>query len=79
MIFRAFIITCVLGLASCMKPPESSTPAGIEFKVDKLFTHEGCTVYRFNDGGIRYFTNCSGATSWIENCGKNCSKNVGVN
>lgn len=67
-------------LAGCSKPAETSTAVGREFTVDKLFTHEGCTVYRFNDGGNnRYFTNCSGSTNWQESCGKNCTRNMNVN
>ena len=52
-------------------------PAGVGFSVDRLFTHEGCTVYRFGDAGeYRYFTKCDGAasssSSWSETrpCGK---------
>lgn len=67
-------------LAGCSKPAETSTNVGVEFVVDKLFTHEGCTVYRFSDGGSkRYFTNCSGSTNWQESCGKNCTRNMNVN
>ena len=67
-------------LAGCNKPAETSTQVGREFVVDKLFTHEGCTVYRFKDSGNnRYFTNCQGSTSWTETCGKNCTRQVGIN
>ena len=65
-------------LAGCSKPAETSTAVGVEFTVDKLFTHEGCTVYRFYDGGTRYFTNCQGSTSWTEQCGKGCTRQVGI-
>lgn len=65
-------------LAGCSKPAETSTAVGVEFVVDKLFTHEGCTVYRFYDGGTRYFTNCQGSTSWTEQCGKGCTRQVGI-
>lgn len=66
-------------LAGCSKPAETSTAVGKEFVVDKLFTHEGCTVYRFSDGGnSRYFTNCQGSTSWIEQCGKGCTRQMGI-
>ena len=64
--------------AGCSKPAETSTAVGVEFTVDKLFTHEGCTVYRFYDGGTRYFTNCQGSTSWTEQCGKGCTRQVGI-
>lgn len=31
------------------------------YKVDYLFEHDGCKVYRFNDfGNLVYFTSCSG-------------------
>lgn len=59
----AFLFLACLAIVGCDKQAETSTRAGAEFVVDKLFTHEGCTVYRFVDGGRnRYFTNCSGST-----------------
>lgn len=72
-----FIVSLLLG---CSKPAETSTAAGVEFVVDKLFTHEGCTVYRFSDGGNkRYYTNCQGSTNWSESCGKNCTRHMNIN
>lgn len=72
-------LIAALALVGCAKPAETSTAAGVDFVVDKLFTHEDCTVYRFYDGGsARYFTNCSGSTSWKESCGKGCTREVGV-
>jgi hypothetical protein len=72
-------ILALAALAGCSKPAETSTVVGKEFVVDKLFTYEGCTVYRFTDAGYsRYFTNCSGSTSWTEICGKNCTHQVGI-
>lgn len=76
---KILIILAAALLAGCSKPAETSTAVGTEFVVDKLFTHEGCTVYRFSDGGNkRYYTNCQGSTSWQENCGKNCTRQVGI-
>jgi outer membrane biogenesis lipoprotein LolB len=73
-------ILAITLLAACSKPAETSTAVGTEFVVDKLFTHEGCTVYRFSDGGNkRYYTNCQGSTSWQEQCGKNCTRQNGIN
>lgn len=73
-IFMLFLV------AGCQKKAESSVAVGGDFVVEKLFTHEGCTVYRFEDSGNnRYFTNCSGATSWNESCGKNCNRQMNVN
>lgn len=67
-----------LSLFGCYGEAEMSQPAGVGFQVDKLFTVEGCTVYRFYDAGRRYFTDCKGSTEWQESCGKNCSKDAGV-
>lgn len=67
------------GLAACSKKAESTQQVNRDFQVDTLFTHDGCTVYRFNDGGAsRYFTNCKGSTQWQEGCGKNCTRGVEV-
>ena len=76
---KILVLAAILALAGCSKPAETSTQVGREFVVDKLFTHEGCTVYRFTDGGNnRYFTNCQGSTSWTEQCGKGCTRQVGI-
>jgi hypothetical protein len=70
----ALLVGCDGGRA-----PELSQPVGHGYEVERLFTHEGCTVYRFMErGGYRYFTNCSGSTSWTQSCGKNCSRPVEV-
>lgn len=34
-----------------------------DYHVVKLFTKDGCTVYRFRDNRDHYFTNCNGAVS----------------
>ena len=71
-------------VAGCDKPAESVVRTGAEFTVERLFTHEGCTVFRFKDGGRnRYFTRCDGiaaqsTTTWQESCGKNCTRPVEV-
>lgn len=70
-----FIILCIMFVSACTKPAESSVTVGKDFTVETLFTHEGCTVYRFRDGYNRYFTNCKGDTSWSESCGKNVKLN----
>lgn len=79
----------LLALVGCSRRAESSAPAGVvvdgvaEFRVERLFTHDGCTVYRFRDSYERYFTRCDGVaarsdTQWSESCGKNCSREVSV-
>lgn len=77
---KYFIIMIALVLSACGKiEAESTQQAGIGATVEKLFTVDGCTVYRFNDNGYRrYFTNCKGSTEWRENCGKNCSRDMSV-
>lgn len=70
------IILFAVLLSACAKQAETSVVAGKDFTVETLFTHEGCTVYRFNDVTYKYFTNCQGSTSWMEHCGKNCTREV---
>ena len=71
------VLVAVL-LTACNKEPEASQAVGIGFKVETLFTVDGCTVYRFSDAGYKYFTNCKGTTSWQENCGKACTRDVNI-
>jgi len=60
------LLPLVLGVlvVSCTVPkPISREPAhnNSYYKVEYLFEHEGCKVYRFRDDGYYvYFTNCSG-------------------
>jgi len=45
------------------------------YDVNRLFTKDGCTVYRFMDkSAYHYFINCNGSTikNITEICGKNC-------
>lgn len=84
MLGKAVILLALLAIVGCSKQAESSAAAGVDFKVDRLFTHDRCTVYRFQDSGSdRYFTRCEGMdaasdTAWSESCGKNCRRRVGV-
>jgi hypothetical protein len=68
----AALAVSALLLAGCYNAPESQVSAGAGggITVKKLFTVDGCTVYRFYDAGSRYFTNCSGSTQWTERQGK---------
>jgi len=65
-------LAVLVSLVGCTKPAEESIKRG-EFDVQKLFTYEGCTVYRFRDDRNIYYTNCNGSTQHLESCGKNCS------
>ena len=61
---RISMSVVALLLTGCMGEAEQTTKIR-DFKVDRLFTHDGCTVYRFSDNGFfRYFTNCTGSVSW---------------
>lgn len=66
-------VTCVLllGLTSCFaeRPVAKQVPQNNDtYKVDYLFEHDGCKVYRFRDmGNYVYFTNCSGDVTAISN------------
>ena len=57
-------LACVLLLTSCyyQRPIYRQPPANNgTYRVDYLFEHEGCKVYRFYDNGnYVYFTNCNG-------------------
>lgn len=37
------------------------------FNVELLFEVDGCKVYRFWDGGYKYFTTCNGSINWGTN------------
>ena len=70
-------------VAGCEKPAESGAHTVAGFTVERLFTHDGCTVYRFRDYHPRYFTRCDGiaaqsTTTWQESCGKSCTRPVEV-
>ena len=71
-------LSCLL-LVACTEPAESTVASSNgNIPVEKLFNVDGCTVYRFQDGGYnRYFSNCKSGHSEVtyqRNCGKNCSR-----
>lgn len=75
----ALIAIATLFINGCGKPAESITQVNSEFKVDKLFTHEGCTVYRFRDAGkYRYYINCNGTSMSTKTCGKCCVREENI-
>ena len=71
-------------LAGCERPPEGVSQSTNEnFTVGRLFTTDGCTVYRFVDSGRHlYFSKCDGAIQSStfgvrqEACGKNCTQST---
>jgi hypothetical protein len=68
------LLLASVALVGCQKQAEESQRKG-DFKVEKLFTFEGCSVYRFYDDRTVYYSNCNGSTQSTYNCGKGCSRN----
>lgn len=62
-ITAAIFIGLALALSGCQKAEEESKRVG-NFQVEKLFTYDGCTVYRFEDARTVYYTNCQGTTQY---------------
>lgn len=75
-----FVVLLCAATLGCEKAAESvSSPSNAEFEVERLFSHEGCVVYRFRDSGrARYYVRCASgdattSSSHTETCGKNCT------
>lgn len=65
------IIISLVALCGCKgEAIETTQTNNAEYKLELLFENEGCKVYRFSDGGTRYYTDCSGSVSWKERHGK---------
>jgi hypothetical protein len=81
MTINKILLAMALGLAlvACAEKgsyvPTVPSVGGANFNVQKLFTTDGCTVYRFHDSGRNhYFTNCTATVSqYTESCGKSCT------
>lgn len=83
--FLLLALVASLTLIGCeSRQSERSTAVGSGgYQVDTLFHHEGCTIYRFTDNlRSRYYSRCDGVQSsgveWPESCGKNCTRNQGI-
>lgn len=54
----------MFSLVACDLPkapePESVAVTHGGYAVTRLFTHDGCTIYRFDDGGYHYWAVCPG-------------------
>ena len=80
---KYIILILIILLTGCNKTPISTleTP-NPNVKVDILTTVDGCTIYRFRDGGNdNYFVKCtSGSTQAIYTvpCGKSCTEQVAI-
>jgi hypothetical protein len=69
-------------LVGCFAEPVGRGPTNNpEVQVDLLFTHDGCTVYRFRDVGFHYYVRCQdtapGETvSTLACTGKGCTDGI---
>ena len=59
-------VVCLLVWGCQQEGKVTTTTDNPNFAVTLLFEHEGCRVYRFSDGGTKYFTNCRGSVAWKE-------------
>ena len=65
-------LSCFLILSAlfgCAGDPQKSQVRG-DFKIETLFTHEGVTVYRFNDCGNYVYFASKTSTSYRESNGE---------
>lgn len=72
------VAVAALFLFACARPAEHVSPStNPNFPVERLFTHDGCTGFRFRDEGrYHYYVRCGNdiATSQSVSCGKNCTQ-----
>ncbi len=68
--FSKSLLLLIIGVCflSCGTVVETVQPHNNKtYRVDYLFEHDGCKVYRFLDhGNYVYFTNCNGDVTSIE-------------
>jgi len=58
---KKVLIAATLFLIGCAGDPISTTKSNnSEYKIELLFEHDGCKVYRFYDGRYVYWTDCKG-------------------
>jgi hypothetical protein len=75
---KRFLLAGLLLLSACYSDGlETRTTDNEKFKIEMLFTVEGCRVYRFFDAGrSHYFSRCSNTSSAVtstKDCGKGCT------
>lgn len=65
------VVAACLALSGCYKAAEQVSPAGNGIALEKLFDHDGCTMYRFKDGmHMVYWSDCRGGTQYTTSDGK---------
>lgn len=76
------LLIAALFLTGCVKQAEGTMDSSNDkVAVEKLFTADQCTVYRFyDDGDYHYYSKCIGAlrseveTTLSRSCGKSCTE-----
>ncbi len=69
------ILILSLMLLGCEEPAQKTvSTTNQNIKVELLFEHDGCKVYRFNDGGTHYYARCpmTATVSDYKDCGEDC-------
>jgi hypothetical protein len=65
------VLFLVIAFFSCDTPKpiiKVSPYNNVTYRIEYLFEHDGCKVYRFKDDGhYVYFTNCTGDVTSMEN------------
>lgn len=76
---RLILIALLLAATGCQREAQESGRAG-DVQIEKLFTHDGCTAYRFYDGRTVHFVRCGARTetTWNRSCGKSCTRTESV-
>jgi hypothetical protein len=87
--FPALRLGMMRALAACLvatsfmgcvatEPVATSPSNNPDLHVDTLFTHDGCTIYRFRDLAYHYYVRCQDAspaqTISTLGCGKTCRR-----
>ena len=79
-------LLCLQGCEDSQKPLAVYRTENPDYQTEKLFTDDGCTVYKFSDEGrSHYFAKCVDAKkvevigTHSETCGKNCTKTLDEN
>lgn len=74
---RLILIAILLSIAGCENQAVgTSDTSNRQIQVDNLFSHDGCTIYRFHDGGyLHYYAKCDNSAEVTNrySCGKSCT------
>jgi hypothetical protein len=76
----SFLAPLAVLASGCVVPAlqdhETNNP---EITVQVVATHDGCTIYRFSDGGYHWYVRCGRESSTValtmKSCGKGCVYN----